>query len=153
MPTEQVERLWQRLGRVQQLRFQARSALGGAGWNGRGRGLVAVQRAAADTLVFTESGTWKGAGGRAFQFSNVYRWRLDRAGGALNLEHLRLGLEQPVFLVRLVPGDRGGLVSEVPHPCGADRYAAVLRPVWRGVELRWHISGPAKDEDIRYTYR
>src|SRR5262249_32704997 len=99
-PCPALERLWERLLRVKQLAFVARSPLK-TGWNGAGSGPVAVRLDDSESLIFTESGVWTPEGGREIRFRNVFRW--SKAGGALRLEHLRFGEDNPVYLFDLVP--------------------------------------------------
>ncbi len=156
-----VAEVWRRLADVTTLEFEAKSNLA-TGWNGSGKGSVEVARPDATTMTFTESGSWTptaGSDGRTLAFSNVYRWSMAAAGDTddaiLRLEHLRFGEASPVSLVELegTAATHELLRSRAPHECGADRYAADLRVEADRLELRWTIRGPAKDEDVRITYR
>jgi hypothetical protein len=148
-----LDQAWERLRRVRQLSFQARSlAATATGWNGRGSGTAEVETVHVDCLLFREQGTWLPEGGRRLRFSNVYRWTIDRARQVLRLEHLRFGPASPVFLFDLVPAGDGLLECACPHACGADAYAARLRCDPDAVRLDWTVTGPGKDERISYVY-
>ncbi|MDZ7748210.1 MAG: DUF6314 family protein [Halofilum sp. (in: g-proteobacteria)] len=138
------------LRRVRSLRFVARSG-GATGWDGVGVGAVEVDAPDEYTLVFTESGEWHPQAGRVTPFRNVFRWSLLGAD-AIRLEHLRLGPDQPVALLDLVPGPGGAWSSASPHRCGADAYSAELYRQGPDLLLQWSIDGPAKSERIEYRY-
>lgn len=139
------------LRRVRALRFDARSDAA-TGWNGTGTGTVVVTEPADGVVVFEEAGTWQAdiPGRPAIGFNNVFRW--SRIDAALRLEHLRFGLERPVWLFDLVPGENGAWRERSAHLCGADRYAATLRIAGGRLEVAWSIVGPRKRESIRYAY-
>ena len=143
-----LDQLWTNLARVRSLRFIARSG-SSTGWNGIGRGTVVVEAIGDDVQTFTESGTWQTEAGREFRFHNVYRW--TQAKPTLRLEHLRFGVDHPVYLFDLAQtGDREWR-SVSPHLCSEDRYSAVLL-VGDSLTLRWEVIGPTKQEVIEYDY-
>jgi Family of unknown function (DUF6314) len=143
-----LERLWADLSRVRSLWFVARSE-NATGWNGEGQGIVVVEAIGNDVQTFTESGTWRTEAGRELRFHNVYRW--TRTDPSLRLEHLRFGVDHPVYLFDLAQtGDREWR-SLSPHLCGEDRYSAVLL-VGDSLVLRWEVVGPTKQELIEYDY-
>lgn len=144
--------VWPRLTGVRLLLFES-SSRAGTGWDGTGSGLVDVEQPDPDTVVWLESGTWLGPSGSAVSFSNSYRLR--REGRSLGVSHLRRGRLQPVELVRLDPvgpAEPDQWRAAEPHLCGADRYDARLRVTQEAVLLDWWITGPAKDESLRYRY-
>lgn len=144
-----LEQLWDRLRRLRSLSFVARSGKPN-GWNGTGSGTVAVENVAGGAMTFAEAGVWRAADGRETRFSNVFRWTL--AGDLLRLEHLRFGVDNPVYLFDLAQtGDREWR-SASPHLCREDCYAAVLVVRDDGIVLRWSIDGPRKQETIEYVY-
>jgi hypothetical protein len=145
-------RIWARLGEVRHLSFRATSTASvPTGWEGIGEGSVEVA-ANATVLIFHEQGRWQPPAGPASLFRNVYRWTLDAERACLALEHLRFGVEQPVFLFELVPsGDI--LVSACPHLCREDEYTARLWLEPGELRLDWRVMGPRKDERIEYCYR
>ena len=150
-----LDALWSRLAAVRSLAFDARSAAG-TGWNGVAVGTVAVGRPRDDVLIFTESGAWTAVGSaKPIAFNNVFRW--TRFAEHLRLEHLRHGVDRPVFLFDLAATDDGNWREARPHLCGDDVYRATLlladTPANTGVDLAWTIDGPKKREAIDYAYR
>ena len=146
-----VTLLWNQLGRVAQLSFFAQSGNGAAGWNGSGEGKVAVSQQA-EVIRFDESGHWQTAAGQTLTFRNVFRWSLGPGGDHIQLEHLRYGENQPVFLFDLIAVGSAELQSAEPHHCAADVYTGRLVLDANGFTLDWYIRGPRKDEHIRYRY-
>lgn len=139
------------LGRVQSLRFDARTEAA-TGWEGVGIGTVAVSEPAAGVVVFQEAGTWQPSAPdqAAIGFNNVFRW--SAAGQALRLEHLRRGADSPVLLFDMAPAERGKWREVSAHQCRADSYTATLTVESSQVVVAWSIVGPRKRESIRYTY-
>lgn len=140
---------WDKLAKVQKLSFAARSK-NKEGWNGKGRGEVEVVKEG-NTLLFTEKGQWHGKQGDV-NFSNVFRWTLDRDEAMISLEHLRYGLENPVLLCHLAPKTPHALSSIDSHLCEEDHYFGQLFVDRFGLRLNWRILGPRKNEEIDYYY-
>lgn len=147
-----IIRTWRRLPRLCELTFDAHPGPGSrTGWRGRGHARIDT-RADSDAWRCIEQGQfWAQEAGRALAFRNVYRWR--RTSDALLLAHERFGAAAPVALVALVAAGPQTLVSRQNHHCGQDRYRATLTLCAQGFVLDWHITGPAKDEHLRYRYR
>ncbi len=146
-----VTLLWNHLGTVAQLSFSARSGNGAAGWNGSGKGQVAVSQQA-EVIRFDESGHWQTAAGQTLTFRNVFRWTLDPDCGHIQLGHLRHGENQPVFLFDLVEVGAAELQSAEPHHCADDVYKGRLVLDANGFTLDWYIQGPRKGGHIQYQY-
>jgi hypothetical protein len=145
-----LDQLWDRLRLVRRLSFVARSE-GTTGWNGKGAGTVVVGVASDGTLTFTESGTWHSeTAGRDIRFSNIYRWTL--VGEVVRLEHLRQGVDNPVYLFDLSQTGEQEWCAASPHLCRDDCYSATMVVHDDRIELRWTISGPRKRETIAYVY-
>lgn len=152
---ETVMSLWNFLGAVTRLQIAARTIRGPqAVGSDRAIGTVKVTRIHDTALLFTESGHWTSMGGKTLElpFHNSYRWWLVDQGRRLRLEHLRLGADHPVFLCDLAPADHERLKCVTPHLCGADQYVASLELKNQAAFLRWKVCGPAKDQEIHYTY-
>lgn len=118
-------------------------------------GTVAVERPAADVVIFVEAGQWQPERGGSLAFHNLYRWtRIEGAegGDVVKLEHLRFGAAYPVYLFEMVPAGAGAWESAMPHRCDADDYAARLQLIAAGFDLRWEIVGPDKQVTISYRY-
>lgn len=145
-----VDRVWGMLQCVDALEFVAKSqASSPTGWVGKAVGRVEVQLVDSDRLMFLESGSWSTPEGRTIQFSNTFRWSRD--GGRIQLEHLRFGPDRPVYLFGLVVGGSDELVSDSPHVCSEDLYAATLN-LTDEIRLSWTVTGPAMSESITYRY-
>lgn len=115
------------------------------------KGEVAVADDLKATLIFYEEGYWIGPHSQ-IRFSNVFRWHLNLLEGLLSLEHLRFGVENPVFLFHLVPKGLSTFESIHPHLCGEDTYFGHLYMGKKSIHLNWRILGPKKNEEIEYTY-
>lgn len=144
-----IDECMARLAVITKLSFTAASSAG-TGWSGRGEGEVRVTRVGEDALRFDERGTWTPAQGKPTTFTNVYRW--TRGDDALRLEHLRFGVDRPVFLFALAPTNTHEWRSVLPHVCSEDCYSGELTIAPNEIRLRWTVRGPKKDEDIRYVY-
>jgi len=146
-------KFWERLSRVKQLKFHARTkSKEEGGWNGRGKGEVVVIRDKEEVLIFHEKGTWQGKSGKEMNFSNVFRWTLDSISAMISLEHLRHGLHQPVFLFHLSPSGRHALSSVDSHLCEGDTYFGKIFCDQQCLRLHWRVIGPKKNEEIDYYY-
>lgn len=144
---------WDRLSRVQRLTFHAKTkSKDEGGWNGRGKGEVIVSKEQPAVLVFNEKGSWKGEDGREIDFSNVFRWTFDRSAGVISLEHLRRGLNHPVFLFHLAPSKNHSLASIDSHLCEGDAYFGQIFCDSHHLRLNWRVIGPKKNEEIDYYY-
>lgn len=142
---------WERLTKVSQLTFHAKSRSEEIGWNGKGSGEVIIKREGYNTLVFTEKGSWRGERDEV-SFSNVFRWTLDRNANVISLEHLRRGPDYPVFLFHLAPSGSQTLSSVDSHLCGGDTYFGQIHFDVKSLRLNWRVIGPKKNEEIDYYY-
>jgi hypothetical protein len=113
------------------------------------RARVSTERAGA-SLIVTEQGTTR-AGGAMIATCTVTRWTFSHV--AIDLEHLRFGVERPVFLVRLTERADGMWRAEEAHACGRDRYDAELWLDGERLVLTWRIAGPRKGYAITTVYR
>lgn len=139
-----------KLTNVTSLKFTAASNRD-TGWIGTGVGTVNVVSPADGSLIFEEFGTWTNQENLPLRFHNTFRWsRLNDK--ALRLEHLRLGLDQPVHLFDLRWQTNSLLATSQPHVCGSDLYSANLRILGSEIFLDWTVTGPRKDEKINYVY-
>lgn len=142
--------IWDRLRSITQIKFRAQSGLRN-GWNGEGAGSVTVENPQKDVLIFFERGEWKSTDGHSFSFKNAYRWK--RTASSLKLEHLRLGINNPVFLVELHPVSVNKWQSWKPHVCGEDLYSGTLNVHRDKINLEWIVQGPRKNEKLVNTYK
>lgn len=138
---------WDRLSKVSELRFKSKTRE----WNRKGKGEVLVSKDQKG-LIFHERGNWLNEQGEEVNFSNVFRWSFDRSAALITLEHLRFGLDQPVFLFHLAPTSRHSLTSVDSHLCGGDTYFGKIHLDRYGLSLSWRVIGPKKNEEIEYIY-
>lgn len=145
---------WDKLTAVKRLSFNARtkSKEQDLGWNGKGSGQVSVTKVDGSTLTFTEKGTWRGKQGQEINFTNVFRWTLDRNTQLISLEHLRRGPAHPVFLFHLSPSGNRVLSSVDSHLCDGDIYFGQIHFDQQSLCLNWRVIGPKKNEEIESYY-
>ena len=144
---------WEKLTSVKRVSFQAHSkSKENSGWNGRGTGEVSVAKTGLNVLVFNEKGFWKGKDNQDVTFTNIFRWTLDRVSGVISLEHLRRGVDNPVFLFHLAPSREHALSSIDSHLCDGDSYFGSAHFDQYNLKLTWRVIGPKKNEEIEYSY-
>lgn len=148
-PEKILNLFWKRLSDVKSFVLNAHSNAGEA-WQKKGAGEVQVSREGAFALVFQEKGQWKDES--AARFSNTYRWTLDLKAKVISLEHLRRGVEQPVFLFHLAPTTPRLLTSIDSHLCGTDTYLGKIHLESKGLSLKWRVIGPTKNQEIACFY-
>lgn len=144
---------WDKLAAVKKLSFKAKSQSKEAqGWNGKGIGEVFIKKETNIQLLFSEKGSWRNVHGNEFAFSNIFRWSLDKTRGVISLEHLRRGIENPVFLFHLAPSSNKTLSSVDSHLCEGDTYFGQIQLDKHSIRLNWRVIGPKKNEEIDYYY-
>lgn len=147
------QEVWKKLSGITSLAFSAASkGSGNTGWNGVGRGDVRVEHPDASTLLFYEQGRWVSREGRETAFKNVFRWSYERFHNRIKLEHLRFGIQRPVFLFFLAPSGSHTLESASSHVCKEDAYLGKVSCSQKGIKLNWRVIGPKKNEEIDYVY-
>lgn len=102
-----------------------------------------------NTLTFQEKGQWEEA---EVRFSNTYRWRLDFKTGTISLEHLRLGVDRPVFLFRLAPTTTRTLTSIDSNLTANDTYFEKMHAEKQSLRLKWRVIGAQKNQEITCLY-
>ncbi len=148
-----LSEFWEKLTLVRKLSFNAKTkAKDATGWNGKGAGEVSILKEGTHMLLFNEKGTWNGGGKDQMSFSNIFRWSFDRDAGMISLEHLRRGVNHPVFLFHLVPSGNFSLSSVDSHLCDGDTYFGQVHFDRYGLRLNWRVIGPKKNEEIDYYY-
>ncbi len=144
---------WEKLKTVKQFTRLAQSkSTDENGWNGKGKGEVLVSEPTDTTLVFHERGSWQVKLGQNIDFSNTFRWTLDRSSGMISLEHLRQGPDHPVFLFHLIPTGNNLLSSVDSHLCEEDVYLATAPWDHYSIRLNWRVIGPKKNVEMEYCY-
>lgn len=143
-------RCWSRLKAVRMLLINARVEASES--NRRGKGDVKVIEESASVLLFQESGIWQLENGQEIHFSNTQRWALDLASGTIALEHLRQGMDHPVFLVHLKPKSDDLLASVDSHLSGVNTYLAQVQIGPQFLQLSWRIVGLKRNDRIESFY-
>ncbi|HSX03346.1 MAG TPA: DUF6314 family protein [Rhabdochlamydiaceae bacterium] len=144
---------WEKLSSVKHLFFNAKTKSKlESGWNGKGKGEVLVTKEGENVLIFSEKGSWKGEKGKDIDFSNTFRWTLDRSAKMISLEHLRRGPQNPVFLFHLAPSGSHSLASIDSHFCEEDAYFGQIFYDLHCLRLNWRVIGPKKNEELDYYY-
>ncbi len=141
---------------ITQFSFEAKSTLGTNGWNGVGEGEVKVVQEQENVLIFEEKGFFITPQHKKISCRNVYRWTFQKGVTQENitvqLEHLRFGMQNPVFLFLLVPTNPFDWVSACPRLCDKGAYHANMILSHAQIMLVWRINGE-KDETISYLYK
>lgn len=144
---------WKRLMSIKQLTFSAKTkSKEESGWSGNGKGDVFIVKKESHVVLFNEKGAWQTKEGTEVCFSNVFRWTLDRSAGVISLEHLRRGVDHPVFLFHLAPSGKNSLSSVDSHLCEGDVYFGQIHFDQYSLRLNWRVIGPKKNEEIDYYY-
>lgn len=145
--------VWKSLLQVSHLTFSASSkSKDVTGWNGKGKAVVTTQKESDSVLIFHEKGSWLDVKGNEIDFTNVFRWTLDRKAKVISLEHLRHGAANPVFLFHLAPSSEKSLSSIDSHLCNNDAYFGQITCSKPGLKLFWRVLGPNKNEEIQTYY-
>lgn len=143
--------VWKRLNSVRHLAFHATSK-SKSGWNGNGKATIETTKEGPNVLIFHEKGSWIGKNGHKTDFSNVFRWTLDSETKVLSLEHLRHGIQNPVFLFHLAPAANHCLSSIDSHLCKDDAYFGKISLDNDSLRLTFRVIGPKKNEEIQTYY-
>lgn len=148
-----LELVWARLATVKSLSFSAKTkSKEPGGWQGKGAGEVTVTEEKKDVLIFTEKGSWSGINNKEIHFRNVFRWTFDRKAKMISLEHLRRGIDHPVFLFHLVHAGSDLLTSLDAHLCEGDSYFGHMRCIKNALCLSFRVIGKKKNEEMDYYY-
>ena len=149
---QEIQQLWDKLGKTNFLSFSSLSRPGGTGWNGHASGNVEIHQHTQNQILSTETGNWHSQHHTRLSFFNRYRWTLCSGTNTIGLEHLRYGEHQPVKLFDLELEKPKHWVSREDHQCNFDRYSAKLTVSDAQINLDWQITGPQKNECVSYIY-
>ena len=114
-------------------------------------GKVNIENPSDRVIIFNETIKWKNENSLLINSKNIYRWTFLETG-IIKLEHLRFGIENPVFLVELIKSGENKWKSQQPHKCDEDFYSAELyfekgKPV-----LYWTVKGPTENYSLKTVY-
>lgn len=148
---KEIAGLWERLSKSQTLVFSAKTRQGEQKKVQSGKAEVSVIQAPS-TLIYQEKGYWLNDDLPGTVFTNAFRWSLDQSQSLISLEHLRYGLNRPVFLFHLAPVRAGIFESVDSHLCLEDTYLGSL--IWneKSIHFHWRIIGPRKNDELIYRY-
>ncbi len=143
-----MNRLWEQLNKITKLEFTAQCRKIPPTFEQRkGVGKVDVRDPNSETITFFEKGKWSSVQGKELTgFTNVIRWRLDKREEILHLDHLRMGVDQPVPLLSLEQVEKNLFKSLGPHQCKEDTYFGSVLFDEHFIHLHWRIIGPKKNE-------
>ncbi len=113
----------------------------------QGEGSVTITQPREGVLLFSEKGKWH----NEISFTNTFRWTFDEE--RISLEHLRHGIDHPVFLFHFVRDKKNSLISLDPFLCAKDCYQGRMLLEGEKMLLFWKIKGPKKNEEITVSYR
>lgn len=140
---------WKRLLKVKQLDLRSKSR-GSIAQTGSAE--IMMDLTSSNTLVFQEKGCWYSDEGSNIAFSSAFRWALHAQSNLITLEHLRRGVNHPVFLFNLTANKPNQLVSVDAHLCGEDTYLGNITWDQDQIVFYWRIIGPRKNEELTYYY-
>ncbi|WP_150466365.1 DUF6314 family protein [Francisella sp. SYW-9] len=144
--------LFSQLAKINGFEFESSSGeKSQTGWNGSAKGSVTI-KVEQNSIYFKEQGHFKlNNTDRETKIENEYIWQKINSK-RIRLSHARFGYENLVTLFDLIPKDENTWHSENQHVCVDDLYSAELYILDTGIELTWQISGPKKQEKIKYFY-
>jgi len=140
-----LDAFWKRLAKVQRVSIQSQTV-------GQAFGDVQVSEKNKDSIIFMESGHWADQNPQIINFSNTIRWSIDHEAGMIALEHLRYGMDRPVFLFHLTPTGPNTLQSIDSHLCSDDCYFGRIEFTKQHIRFLWRALGPSKNEILHHTY-
>ncbi len=149
---KELSLFWERLLKVEKLSLVTKSKVEEKGVVKEGKAAVTITLASPSILTFREKGHWLAGGFPQTAFSNIFRWSLDFRSGLITLEHLRHGIDRPVFLFHLTSNEPHRLESVGAHLCGQDTYFANVAWNDEKIIFRWRVIGLDKNDELIYHY-
>ncbi|GMN89039.1 DUF6314 family protein [Francisella sciaenopsi] len=144
--------LFSKLLNIQHFKYESKSGKNSqTGWNGDGYGTVISQQKD-NCIYFKEEGFFiLNSSNKPISISNEYIWQKINPQ-RISLSHARFGYNNLVKLFDLIRIDDNLWQSEQAHICVDDLYSAKLYNLESEISLVWKISGPKKDEFLKYRY-
>jgi sugar-specific transcriptional regulator TrmB len=144
---------WEQLQKVETLSFSAKIRQEDTQTIKIGKAEVEVTAPTSTTIIFQERGHWMHDQEPETAFSNSFKWTLDLSSSLIALEHLRYGINRPVFLFHLTPTHSHFLESVDAHLCAEDTYLGNVTWNQKSINFHWRIIGPNKNQHLTYHYR
>jgi hypothetical protein len=149
---QQLLHFWEQLGKVDQLICSTQSKAQEFPLHKWGKAEVSITAQSPTILIFQERGFWHIDHQPHTSFHNTYRWTLDLKASLIGLEHLRYGINQPVFLSHFAMARPFVFETVDPHLCAQDTYLGRIAWDQVSIQLYWRIIGPNKNEELDYRY-
>jgi hypothetical protein len=147
-----LQQLQHKLSAISRFQFQNHHSEVLTGWEGVGEGVVKTEWQNANSLLYYEEGLFTGLRNKTMKCSNVYRWQFNNEKQTVSLEHLRFGINHPVYLFDFIFQSEFQLISACPHLCSKDLYSATMLMEEKSLSLEWLIQKPASISTIKYQY-
>lgn len=149
---KELKQFFKRLSKVEALSIHSETKKGSSIEVKKGHAFVLISSQSSDELIFHEKGSWDLGLMPSLEFTNTFRWTLDTKSGLITLEHLRYGIQKPVFLFHLTSHQSQTLQSIDPHLCNEDTYLAHAHWDKEAIHLNIRIIGPSKNDSLHYLY-
>ncbi|PIS00696.1 MAG: hypothetical protein COT84_06225 [Chlamydiae bacterium CG10_big_fil_rev_8_21_14_0_10_35_9] len=149
---KELIRFWKRLIIVKSLSISAKSRKGKETTTKTGKAEILSTSQTPLIITFEEKGYWYSDTTQDANFSNIFRWTLDEKNSLITLEHLRYGVNRPVFLFHLTSTQKNKLSSIDAHLCGDDTYLGNITWSPEQIIFHWRIIGPRKNDELIYHY-
>ncbi len=149
---KELKHFFKRLSKVETLSIHSETKKGSQVEIKKGHALVLISSKSPSELVFHEKGSWDLGLMPSLEFTNTFRWTLDSKSSLISLEHLRYGIQKPVFLFHLTSYHSQTLQSIDPHLCNEDTYFAHIDWNKEAIHFNLRIIGPGKNDSLHYLY-
>lgn len=143
---------FKRLSKVETLSLKSKSQKEGLTETKHGNALVLISSNDSNELIFHEKGSWDLGLTPSLAFTNSFRWTFDKKNALISLEHLRYGIDKPVFLFHLTTNQTKTLESVTPHLCNEDTYLGNVQWNKDKINLNIRVIGPNKNDALSYVY-
>lgn len=150
---KELKQFFRRLSKVGTLSLTTQSKKGADSEIKKGHALVLISSNSSNELIFHEKGSWDLGPMPSLEFTNSFRWTLDSKASLITLEHLRYGVEKPVFLFHLTSNQTKMLESVDPHLCNEDTYLGNAQWDKDKINVNIRVIGPNKNDILSYVYQ
>lgn len=122
------------------------------GLEGMGGGAVTCIKENENSLLFYEHGRFNNSFNKSMKCNNIYRWSFHYLDNKIALQHVRFGLDNPVFLFDLIFDKENRMISQNPHICKDDKYSAEMIIETSTIKLNWVVKSLIKYNRMEYLY-